>query len=284
MAFFATSRWTLLALALGMASALGPVKAQDDGSDQRSVMVGGTERSFIVHRPANLPHPAPLVFLFHGAGGHPAGIERRTGMDEVADRNGFIVVYPGGTARPNARGGTWDIGGAYSPNSADDVGFVKAILHDLDRDGSLDHRRVYAAGFSMGGIFTYRLACEMSDTFAAIAPVSATMVQPDCHPGSPVAVLHIHGSSDDRIPLNGGRGAMTAAAGRRWPAPQDGITLWSHFDACAAQSTRSDDKCMSYSQCRANVSFCVVPGGGHDWPRDAAAQIWAFFASNANAM
>lgn len=260
-----------------------PSPAQDAASAERTVAVDGVERSYVVHVPPRPTQPAPVVFVFHGGGGRPVAIARRTGMDDVADREGFVAVYPAGTERASGRGGTWNVGGSISPSSSDDVAFVQAILRDVERTVPVDRSRIYAAGLSMGGVFSYRLACEMSDTFAAIAPVAATMVEPSCHPDSPVAVLHIHGADDDRIPLNGGRGAMTAA-NRSWPAPEQGLSSWSRFDGCSAeQPTRSDEgpaSCTTYGQCRAAVEYCVIAGEGHGWPEGATAQIWAFFAAH----
>ena len=258
-----------------------PARSQD-GNAERTVTVDGVERSYIVHIPANAARPAPLVLLFHGGGGRPDGIERKTGMDELADQNGFIVVYPTGMARGAGRGGTWNVGGTESRSSSDDVAFVRALLHDLDQTAPIDHARIYATGISMGGVFSYKLACEMSDTFAAIAPVAATMIEPSCQPTSPVAVLHIHGTNDNRIPINGGHGEMTAAD-RTWPSPQDGVTSWSRLDSCGGPTTRSDEasmSCTTYGACRAGVEYCVVSGGGHQWPEGASQRIWTFFAAH----
>lgn len=254
-------------------------EAQTPTFGEQTVTVGGIERSYLVHIPAHATTPAPVVLVFHGGGGRPQAIANRTGMNELADQYGFIAVYPAGADRANGRGGSWNIGGPSSPSSADDVAFVGAILGNLERTAPIDHARIYATGMSMGGVFSYRLACEMSNTFAAIAPVSATMVEPSCHPRSPVAVLHIHGTDDNRIPLNGGRGELTAA-NRSWPAPQAGVSLWSRFDDCDGQPSRAADGCTTYGQCKASVEFCVIPGGGHDWPQGTSARIWEFFAAH----
>lgn len=264
---------------LGLLISPWPSQAQDTTFAERTVAVDGIERSYMVHIPSHAAKPAPIVLIFHGGGGRPQAIARRTGMNDLADQYGFIAVYPAGADRASGRGGTWNIGGPSSPSSADDVAFVAALLGDLERTAPIDHARIYATGISMGGVFSYRLACEMSSTFAAIAPVAATMVEPSCHPRSPVAVLHIHGTDDDRIPLNGGRGEMTAA-NRSWPAPREGLSLWSRLDGCGAEPSRDGDGCTTYGQCQATVEFCVIPGAGHDWPEGSSARIWQFFAAH----
>lgn len=276
-----------LLLAVWLGSAPGPAAAQDSApGDDHIVTVDGVARSFVVHMPTHLPNPAPVVLVFHGTGGRPQTIERKSGMDELADEHGFVAVYPAGTGRDSGRRGTWNIGGQdggaasniVAAVSSDDVAFVRAILRAVDSMAPIDHARIYATGVSIGGIFAYHLGCEMSDTLAAIAPVAATMVEPSCQPGRPVAVLHIQGADDDRIPLKGRRGVS-----RYWPAPQEGISTWSRLDNCAGDPTRSNDasvSCTTYNQCRATVEFCVVAGEGHGWPSGASARIWAFFAAH----
>ena len=252
------------------------------GMTEQAVTVGGAQRPYYIHIPQNVGHPAPVVFVFHGGGGRPQGIARKSNMDEVADQNGFIVIYPEGSASPSGRGGSWNIGSSQTVSGTDDVAYVDAVLKDVGTHMQIDPSRIYAVGHSMGGVFSYRLACEMSGTFAAIAPVSATMVEPSCNPTSPVAVLHIQGSADDRIPLRGGRGQSTRE-GRDWPAPQKGVAAWSRFDACeATPSTKTEGiaTCETYAGCKATVEMCILSGEGHPWPQDAAPKIWAFFAAH----
>jgi polyhydroxybutyrate depolymerase len=223
-----------------------------------------------------------------------------SGMNDIADRQKYIAVYPNGVGRADGRG-TWDVGLYGVGGMADDVGFVRAILRDVGRSYPIDPRRIYATGESMGGVFTYRLACEMSETIAAIAPVAATMAQQNCAPVSPVAVLHIQGSNDQNIPLYGGAGEMTGG-GRNWPPPMNGISFWAQADGCPGPATTRQDgpetTCQTFDRCRATVELCVVNGGGHSWPGSqpqrwqqmynvhvsetfpASERIWAFFAAH----
>jgi polyhydroxybutyrate depolymerase len=153
----------------------------------------------------------------------------------------------------------------------------------------------------MGGVFSYRLACEMSTTFAAIAPVAATMVQPGCAPRSPVSVLQIQGTADQNIPIDGGSGTMTAA-GRAWPPVANSVSFWARADGCSASESSApngpETTCQTYNQCRATVEYCIVRGGGHAWPGmtpqrwqrrfnvyvtqtyPASERVWQFFAAH----
>ena len=123
---------------------------------------------------------------------------RFCGLNEKADQEGFIAVYPNGTGRLEPML-TWNGGnccGYAQWNNVDDVGFTRALLDDLAKVVNVDAKRVFATGISNGGIMCYRLASELSDRIAAIAPVSGTMGTLTCNPKRPVSVIHFHGTED----------------------------------------------------------------------------------------
>jgi polyhydroxybutyrate depolymerase len=91
-------------------------------------------------------------------------------------------------------------------NKVDDVEFTRRLLDDIARDVRIDPKRVYATGMSNGAIMSYRLASELSDRIAAIAPVSGPMGTPTCKPSRPVPVIHFHGTDDENAPFKGGKG------------------------------------------------------------------------------
>lgn len=90
-------------------------------------------------------------------------------------------------------------------HNVDDVEFTRRILDDLAGSTNIDPRRVFATGMSNGGILSYRLASELSDRIAAIAPVGGLMGTQTCSPKRPVSVMHFHGTDDKFAPFNGGR-------------------------------------------------------------------------------
>jgi len=64
----------------------------------QSIVVNGVTRTFVLHKPAALTRgPVPLVVALHGGGTNGKSMQRFSGLDEAADRYGFIVVYPDGT-------------------------------------------------------------------------------------------------------------------------------------------------------------------------------------------
>src|SRR5258706_13749109 len=101
----------LLAPRDGLARSIGP------GAEERAVIVGGIERSYLLYVPAAVQSPAPVVMVFHGGGGRAQGIMQTTGMNEVADQHRFVAGYPQGLGFGLRRGprGTWNTGGPGSP-------------------------------------------------------------------------------------------------------------------------------------------------------------------------
>src|SRR5262245_18435976 len=89
--------------------------------------------------------------------------------------------------------------------NVDAVGFISTLISTLVAERNVAPARVYATGISNGGIMVYRLACELSDKVAAIAPVAAALMFDSCRPKRPVSVMMFHGSEDKAVPSEGGR-------------------------------------------------------------------------------
>ncbi len=204
------------ALALGVhAAALSAQSAAAAAGGPRTLRVSGVERTYLLDVPPSYRPgtPAPLVMVFHGAGGSGRRMAPHTGFSRLAGREGFVAVYPDGLGR------RWNDGRS-ALATRDDVGFVKALLDTLERELSLDSTRVYAAGISNGAMFSYRLACELPGVFAAIAPVAGATpanLAESCGRTAPVSVLAIQGTADPLLPyagggVGGGRGSVLSAA------------------------------------------------------------------------
>ena len=178
-------------------------------SDQSNSMKKGADSPRA--RPTRIrsvPPDARRSQQFHGGGTNAKTMVRFCGLNETADRDGFLAVYPNGSGRnPNLL--TWNAGNccAYAMRqNVDDVGFVGALLDDLSGFANVDPKRVFATGMSNGGMLAYRLASELSQRIASIASVSGPMGTDACRPTRPVSVLHFHGTSDEFAPYAGGRG------------------------------------------------------------------------------
>jgi polyhydroxybutyrate depolymerase len=209
-----------------------------------------------------------VVLNFHGLGS--AGWQQAflSGMNRRSNEQGFIVVYPEGMSN------RWNAGACcdWSPAPLDDVGFVRALLDRLQTDYCVDRRRIHATGMSNGGFMSHRLACELSDRIASIAPVAGVLGLPDeqCRPARPVPVLAFHGTADALVPYEGGMPLGLPLATFRSVA--DTMSFWRTQHACAEATVETfaagDVSCVAWTGCGepAPVSLCTVTGGGHTWP------------------
>ena len=245
------------------------------GLTTRSLVRAAKERSYNLYVPLGFDgsKPVAVVFAFHGGGGNADIIMRTSGFNEIADKEGFLVVYPNGSGRLDDRLLTWNGGtccGFAQENNIDDVGFVRAIVSDLQTIANIDMKRIYSTGMSNGGIMSYRLACEAADIFAAIAPVAGTLNFSPCNPSREVSVIHFHGTDDQHLPYDGGVGAESLA-GVNFVSVQDSLAVWASIDGCDSQPRISSvdeiqnqvwEGCAGYS----SVELYTIIGGKHAWP------------------
>ena len=260
-----------------------PLPTLQPGDSEHNVTVNGIERSYVLHTPAGMDgvQPTPIVFMFHGFQENPSTAQLMTGWNDVSDQHGFLVVYPAGI------GGGWNASaccGSAVTQNIDEPAFVQTILADIGSTIKIDQKRIYATGFSNGALLSYRLACEMSDTFAAIGPVAGTMVEAPCEPKVPVSIIHIHALNDTAVLYTGG------------PVPgflpvEDGIATWVKTDKCSdpAQVEKLMNDTLThttYGSCAAGIGIemYVFNIGGHSWPSkyvwDASQTIWTFIAAH----
>jgi polyhydroxybutyrate depolymerase len=270
---------------------------------RHTITVDQTGRSYVLHVPERVKEPAVLVIVLHGGGGSANSAIAQTGFDAESDKRGFIVAYPEGTAGLNGRFHTWNAGaccGVAVRRGMDDVGFIRALVADIAAAYPIDPKRVYATGLSNGGMMAYRLGCEASDLVAAIAPVSAVVVVAPCEPRFPVSVLHIHGTADQNVPIDGGVGGKSIV---KYPYPpvERSIAFWAAWDDCGkdpiVSSAAPDVTLRSYPLCKLGIAvdFYVIEGGSHAWPGGkrlakfldepskaiaATPLIWQFFAAH----
>lgn len=242
------------------------------GTTAAELSHAGSMRSFRVHVPRRYESgaPMPLLLMLHGGGGSARQFEEASAeMDPIAEREGFITVYPDGTGALRSWNGGGCCGAAVT-NAVDDVGFVGALLDHLTAELCVDERRVFASGMSNGAIMAHRLACELSGRIAAIAPVSGTDMTATCEPQRSLSVLQIHGTADGHVPWDGGVGCGPSAAA--FTSVPETMERWRKRSGCSAEKSESftegDGRCESYTGCAAasDVTLCAIAGGGHSWP------------------
>jgi polyhydroxybutyrate depolymerase len=253
------------------------------------VMSDKKGRTFKLHVPPSYQPgtPMPLVMSFHGAGSNSFDQASITNFSDLADRAGFIVVYPNAIGTPP----TWDIGA--QPQSASDVQFVRDLIAHLEEKLDIDPRRIYATGLSNGGGMANRLACDLSDKIAAIGPVAGAFYRwQECEPSHPISVIAFHGTEDPVILYMGEKNEE----GADLPPIQDWAAAWATRNECdpepvsAVKSESTTTKTWENCSGGTSVTLYTIAGGGHTWasPRfgtvftdiDATAIIWDFFKAH----
>jgi polyhydroxybutyrate depolymerase len=234
------------------------------GNLKASLQHGGQSRSYILHVPSGLTGAKPLAVVFdlHGAGGSGSQQQGLSGWDAVANREGFLTVYPDGT------GGYWNVDdtccGTAGTNKIDDVGFVRAIIEKLRAGYCIDSQRIYVSGFSNGGGLTHRLGCEAADVIAAIAPMSTDLRTQPCTPARPISMMEFRGTADSLEPYEGG---LVGPAGGQYLAvgAKASLKLWADINLCTGTPTTIDKYCESYTACGGGVEtdLCSLPKVDH---------------------
>ena len=263
----------------GTAVAVAQTSAEQPA--ERMLHHAGTERSYLAYVPAALRGRdalPPVLIVLHGGGGRARQIMAFTRFNSIAEREGIVVLYPQGLDRG------WNDGREFQgrDTSRDDVGFLLAIVNDLERQGlGLDRSAVGVTGISNGGFMAMRMACEAAGQIVGIAAVTATMpaeIGARCRPARPVPVLVINGTDDPLVPYQGG---LVRAFGRNrgviWSTERT-VEFWANVNGCSgtARSVALPDRDPSdgtitirhdrQSCPRTPVTLLEVKGGGHTWP------------------
>jgi len=231
----------------------------------------GMEREAMVHVPASYDATRATGVVLNL---HPFYFDAKwqrgyTRVEQAAELRGWITVHPEGTGTPVG----WDGGGCCTEGVVDDVGYIAALLDQLSARLCVDRRRVFAAGFSNGGVMGYRLACEMADRVAAIAVVSGFDATTSCSPARASSLLHIFSKDEPQEKVAGQPVTLpgmttTVVSKGSVKSVEDRLTLYHCSDGPRATFAKGDVSCQSWSGCDddAEVELCTITGAGHTWP------------------
>ncbi len=297
-------------LAIGLLVLLMPIAAT---AEPRQVDVAGQARTYELHVPARVRaagQSVALVVALHGGGGSGTQFRKQLQLDVAADREGFVVAYPDSLGRGWAR--RWNDGRTFANDRSagpepDDVAFIRALIRDVGSETRIDPERIFATGASNGGMMSFRLACEASDVFAAIAPMIANLsveLSQSCQPVRPVGVLMMTGTADLLVPFAGGPVGFKGERGNVIGA-DDTFAVMRRLNGCperlkTASRSASIEMLGVGEMCAGgrHVRHYWMRGAGHQIPRkdaqrmlvverllgvrntevEAAEEIWAFFA------
>ncbi|MDP4664435.1 MAG: hypothetical protein NWQ55_12000 [Salibacteraceae bacterium] len=241
-------------------------------SEYETLKHDGEKRSYLLHVPEGYSSDSAvaLIIALHGGTGSAKNIEEQSGLADFSDEKGFILCSPNGLNR------TWNAGnccGKASENEVDDVGFISALIDEVSANYSINSKQIFFTGMSNGAMMSYRLACELSDKIAAIAPVAGTMVATECNPSQAVSVVHFHSYEDENVPYDGGIGNGISD---HYNPPLDSVfNAWNGFNNCALStyfSYNDNVDFWSWLNCTdsTELQLYITKDGGHSWPMGIA--------------
>ena len=250
----------------------------------QSIVHNGVNREYVLYIPNSYDGTSsvPLMLNFHGFGGSASDYMQEADMRSLAEADTFILIYPQGSCLDGlSHWNACPLGGD-NKSDADDFGFVEAIINEISSQYNVDMERIYAAGYSNGGMMAYGLANYKSNLVAAVASVSGVMLECTGSTSHPMPVVHLHGTSDGVLPYNGSSD---------WNSAQSTLDYWINFNNTITTPTVSIDNSggMSiehyvYDQGDSSVSVehYKFIGGEHVWfsntyqGQDASELVWNF--------
>ena len=259
---------------------------KDPNTFERDFLYDELQRTYKIHIPPDMPenYSPALVFVLHGGTGTGDGMERSLtlgGFDSLSDENKFIVVYPDGIGR-NWNDGRKNTSDPAHEQNIDDVGFFKALIENLTYEFNVNQSRIYFTGISNGAMMSYRLALEMPEKIAAIAPVAGAIpidIVPQEPSYVPLSVCAISGTSDPLVPWEGGLvGFKRNPRGVVISVP-DSVNYWVTNNNCnitpetilLPDTNPSDGTTVYYHKYndgknKTEVVLYEIKNGGHTWP------------------
>jgi len=266
------------------------------------IIDGGIEREYIYYYPSSADPECPLVFVCHGYTGTAQGIMDYSEFNQLADEFGFAVCYPQGTL-DSYDNTFFNVGYDFQNNeTVDDVAYLQNLSTYFQSINSIDPTKVFCTGMSNGGDLCYMLACEASETFRAVAPISGMIMQDimdECNPDSEVSIFEIHGTQDNVTYFDGDPNNIDGWGA--YPSIPETMTFFNNLFNLQLLSTENlpntntndgstvtSEKYGSSNSCT-EVWLYTVEGGGHDWPGaygnmdiNASREAWLFFEQICN--
>lgn len=261
----------VLFLSLALLLLTAPVRTE--AGESYAVETG----TYMAHVPASWDGsaPLPLLMFFHGYGQSGEVVMGNAELMTLADEEGVLVIAPDGQEKRWAHQGA-----PLRERLRDDDAFVRAVLADAKRRWPVDARRVWASGFSIGGSMTWHQACFQGGAFTAFLPVAGAFWRPhpESCPSGPAALMHVHGTGDTVVPMQGRPIREVYHQGD----VLEGMAFWRQQNGCpdapSAVTETGDLRCEIWRGCTSGkeLQLCLHPGG-HVIPKGymAKAIAWA---------
>lgn len=295
-------RWILVMMGIvGIALQLPISAPAADGPLVPHRIGNRTYQSFVPARNGRLP----LVIALHGGGGNGAQLAKSAGLIDEAAKEGFVLALPEGSSR-FGKLETWNAGGccAYAMREKiDDIGFIRALIDELERTQPVDPKRIYVVGMSNGGMMAERVAIELGDRIAGAAVFVGALFGNEPRPVAAVPMLIVNAEKDEQVPIAGGTsttGIVRRSQGMPYRPSRYAATFWATANRCTTNPTKAETADYvreRWTGCAsgADVDFYIVKGAEHGWPGrglgrpgvtrntgkiDGTALMWEFFAAH----
>ena len=263
-----------------------------------NVLYDGNNREYIIYVPQNYSPSisTPILFALHGGSGYANDfMNYEADFRSISDTAGFILVYPQALEDPNDGNSTNWL--HKEPTNHKDIFFIETLIDTISSEYNIDLNRIYACGYSLGGMFSYELACQLNNKITAIASVAGAAFYgafANCNITHPTAVLSINGTDDDIHPYNdtiNGWYFSVAAIDSFWSYSNNTEVIpiitqlpdLNTTDGSTVErySWQNGDGCVSVEELK-------IINGGHDWPSplsswgnqdiNANVELWKFLS------
>ncbi len=256
--------YLLALLCLVLAGADAPTTAPAPSLKYMTWQIDGVTREAMVYIPPTPTDHPPLIFAFHGHGGHSSLAVRKFDFHELWPQ--AVCVYPQGLPTvsalvdPAGKQPGWEK--AVGDENDRDLKFFDAMLATMKSDYHVDPKKVFVAGHSNGGFFAYVLWAARGDDIAAVAPISAFLNPKDSATFKPKPVFHVAGEADPLV---------------KFDLQKRMIDYDRKVDGCDPDGKPDGEFCTEYSSKNGPPVIAFIHSGGHPIPDGAPKRIVEFF-------
>jgi polyhydroxybutyrate depolymerase len=241
---------------------------------------------------APTPEKRPLVVLLHGLGNTGRSSLAALHFSEIASEKKFVYAAPEGT-KNSQKAQFWNASKAccdFDGTHPDHVRMLREALEKAKQHPYVDPERIYLVGFSNGGFFAHRAACEIEGIAAIASIAGAGPAEGErCTPKVPLRVLQVHGDADKAVRYTGGR-VLDKPTVFPHPSARATIDGWAARNGCTGAPTAAgtidfEDKIegaettvLRFAGCKAKTELWTVKGGTHYLGTSARGidAVWAF--------